>query len=160
MLRVNRDVLIAVLILVFCGITYWETTNIADMPFAGKGSEFWPRTVLAFIIGLSVIYLIQSVFQSHAGKGRKRKLRDLIYDYRNALWSYALFGAFALLVPYLGMLIAGFLFIFLFLTAVGNRDPRSQIVHAATAVAVVGFMWFIFTFPLGVILPQGEIIPF
>ncbi len=56
------------------------------------------------------------------------------------------------------MLLAGIAFVFLTLTAVGTRDPRSLALHVAVAVGAVGLMWGIFTFALGVILPEGEIL--
>jgi hypothetical protein len=55
------------------------------------------------------------------------------------------------------MLIGGVLFVFLTLTALGERSPRAHAIHAAISFISIAFMWSVFTFGLRVILPQGEI---
>jgi len=57
------------------------------------------------------------------------------------------------------MHLAGALFVFLALTALGRPSPKLIAIHAAVAVASIGIMWSVFTFGLRVILPQGEILP-
>ena len=63
-------------------------------------------------------------------------------------------------MPLLGMLIGGLLFVFLMLSVLGGMAPRQMALHAVIAVAAVGVMWSIFTFGLGVFLPEGELISF
>ncbi|MGY9014836.1 MAG: hypothetical protein ACKVG9_06025, partial [Rhodospirillales bacterium] len=48
-------------------------------------------------------------------------------------------------------------FVFLTLTALGERTPRSLGIHAAIAIISITFMWSVFTFGLKVFLPQGII---
>ena len=81
----------------------------------------------------------------------------MLRKYRNPLWCYGLFLAFLLTLDYLGMLIGGVLFVFCLLTAVGGASKRNLIVHALIAVIMIGAMWALFTYALGVIFPQGEI---
>jgi putative tricarboxylic transport membrane protein len=54
-------------------------------------------------------------------------------------------------------LLGGVLFVFGTLTALGRRDGRGLIVHAAIALGTIGFMWGVFTYGLHVMLPQGEL---
>ena len=64
-----------------------------------------------------------------------------------------------LLLPVLGMLLDGMLFVFLLQSALGGWSPRKLALHAAIAVLTVGGMWSLFTFGLNVLLPTGELIP-
>ncbi|MDJ0896653.1 MAG: tripartite tricarboxylate transporter TctB family protein, partial [Alphaproteobacteria bacterium] len=80
--------------------------------------------------------------------------------YRNALICYALFLAFLLSLPVLGMLIGGALFVFATLSALGAPSLRLVPMHLAVAVGSVGVMWAIFTFGLRVFLPEGMILQF
>ena len=78
--------------------------------------------------------------------------------YRNVLVCYALFGLFLVSLPYLGMLIAGVLFVFSSLTLLGPPTLRSVPRHALIAVLTVGGMWLLFTYGLNVILPEGVVL--
>jgi hypothetical protein len=55
------------------------------------------------------------------------------------------------------MLIGGVLFVFCLLTAIGEVTKRNLIIHALIALIMIGAMWALFTYGLGVIFPQGEI---
>lgn len=156
---VNRDTVVAIVILLFCGATYAETLRIRETFYGSMGSEVWPQAVLALITALTLIYLAQSLrAEAEARLGAGGGIRGFLAKYRNAFWCYALFTAFLLTLNTLGMLLGGVLFVFLTLTAIGNRDTRSLALHGAVAVGTVGFMWAIFTFALRVILPEGEIL--
>ena len=61
MKRINRDSVTAVLLLLLCGIFFWQTFNIREVPFSEMGSEVWPRFVLILLSALSVVYLLQSL---------------------------------------------------------------------------------------------------
>ena len=158
---VNRDTVIAIVLLLFCGVGYYETLQIRKTSYGSMGSEVWPQAILAILAVLTLIYLAQSVRSTTGVRiGGGDGLRGFVIKYQNALWCYALFTVFVYFLPYLGMLIGGVLFVFLTLTAIGNRDPRSLALHVAVAVGAVGFMWAVFTFALRVILPEGEILNF
>jgi len=55
------------------------------------------------------------------------------------------------------MLLGGILFVFLALTVMGERTMRNHLLHATIAIVSVGLMWSIFTYGIGVILPEGEL---
>ena len=59
----------------------------------------------------------------------------------------------------LGMLLGGMAFVFVTLSFLGPNERRSHLINAAVAVVTIGCMWLLFTYALGVILPQGEILP-
>jgi len=157
MKTVNRDALIAVLLLLFCGATFWETYNIKTFPSAAMDANVWPRLIVATLAVLCAIYLIQSLRRPE--RVEVVGVRALIGTYVNAIWCFALFALFLLTLEWLGILIGGFLFVFLCLTALGNRAPRDHLTHAVTALITIALTWVVFSYGLGVFLPQGTLMP-
>lgn len=158
MSRLNRDVYIAIVLLVLCGVFFVASFDIRDIDYGILKPAAWPRAILIALSILSIIYLIQSLRRGAPAEAPEPiTLKGLIAKYRNPLWCYGLFLAFLLTLDYLGMLIGGVLFVFCLLTAIGGASARKLVVHALVAVVMVGAMWALFTYALGVIFPQGEI---
>jgi len=67
------------------------------------------------------------------------------------------FAVYLLLIPQLGMLISGLLFVFGLMSLLGPKDKSSVKRHGWTTLGTVGGMWFIFACLLEVQLPTGEI---
>lgn len=156
MTRLNRDTVIAVLLLILCGVLFWQTFNIREVPFSQVGSEVWPRIVLLLLAILSVIYLFRSMAEPRP-QTETFSLRDWLLTYRNPIICFVMFFVFMLALPYLGMLVAGILFVFITQTLIGGASPRRLAIHAIVSVISVGGMWAIFTYALRVILPAGEL---
>lgn len=162
MARVNRDVIIAILLLVFCATLFWASFDIRETNYGTMQSHVWPRIILVVLAFCSVLYLFRS-----AVSPEQRDAEDLpegdggiagwVSRYRNAFICFGLFLAFLLSLEWIGMLLGGILFIFLALTAMGPGGIRNHMIHAAIAVVSMGAMWSIFTFAIGVILPEGEL---
>jgi hypothetical protein len=157
MAGLNRDSVCAIVILLAGGVFFWATFQIPDMQYESLGSDVWPRIILVLLFGLTLGYLFQSLKLGPDAAGEGGGLKGWLGRYRNALWCYALFFLFLVTLDYLGMLIGGVLFVFLTLTALGERSLRAHAIHAAIAIIAIAFMWSVFTFGLKVILPQGEI---
>ena len=157
MARLNRDTICALVILLAGGVFFWATFHIPDMQYESLGSEVWPRFILILLFLLTSGYLLQSLKQDADEVSEGGGLVGWIGRYRNALWCYGLFFVFLLTLDYLGMLIGGVLFVFLTLTALGDRSFRAHGIHAIVALISISLMWSVFTFGLKVILPQGEI---
>lgn len=167
MARVNRDVVVALLLLLFCGVFFWESFNIRLTDYGQMNSTVWPRAVLAVLALASVIYLAQALRGTFAPAPeaddeipKNHGLLAWLASYRNAFFCYGLFLLFLLTLPFFGMLIGGILFVFFALTFLGSLELRLVPIHAAVAVGTVGAMWAIFTFGLRVFLPEGELISF
>jgi hypothetical protein len=152
----NRDTVVAVFLLLFCGVFYAASFQIEQTSYGTIGAEVWPRLILAVLFVLSSVYLFQSV---RKGPGETvRREAGFFSRYRNATLCYGLFLAFLLTLDFLGMLLGGIAFVFLALSVLGDRTPKQLAIHALVAVVSVGAMWSIFTFALRVILPEGEIL--
>ncbi len=158
MIRLNRDVYIAIVLLLLCGVLFASTFTIREVDYGILTPAAWPRIILAALTILSLIYLVQSLGRGAPLDDTKPfSIKGLIGKYRNPLWCYGLFLLFLLTLDYLGMLIGGVLFVFFLLTAIGGASKRNLIIHTLIAVITVGAMWALFTYALGVIFPQGEI---
>ncbi len=153
---INRDTVVAVFLLLFCGVFYAASFQIEQTSYGTIGAEVWPRLILAVMFVLSSIYLFQSVRKGPDEAARHEA--GFLSRYRNAILCYGLFLAFLLALDFLGMLLGGIAFVFLALSVLGERTPRQLAIHALVAVVSVGAMWAIFTFALRVILPEGEIL--
>jgi putative tricarboxylic transport membrane protein len=156
--RINRETVVAVSLLVFCGVFYWASLHVEDMGYETIGSEIWPQLILAVLFVLSLGYLFQALRDGDHEAGPGGGFKGWLGRYRSALSCYGLFLIFLLTLPWLGMLLGGTFFVFAVLTVLGERTVRHHLIHAGIAVGSISFMWAVFTFGLRVILPQGEIL--
>ncbi|MBT3885472.1 MAG: tripartite tricarboxylate transporter TctB family protein [Rhodospirillaceae bacterium] len=159
-MRINRDVIVAIALLIICALFINASFRIKEATFGQMSSALWPRIILAPLTILSFVYLVRSLLQSEPVREKRGGLSGWIGYYKNPIVCFFLFFIFLITMPYFGMLIGGILFVFAMLTYLGGYRPRDIVVHGTIAVAAVGIMWSIFTFGLGVILPSGEIIPY
>lgn len=157
--RLNRDAVIAIVLLAFCGVMFWASFDIRQPDYGTLPPSTWPRVILAALTILSLIYLAQSVRRGPdapaADAERPTSLREWLHHWRNPFWCFALFFAYLALLPVLGMLIDGILFVFVLLGMLGGWKTRDLPLHAGVAVIAIGAMWSVFTFGLGVLLPSG-----
>lgn len=158
MSRLNRDVYIAIVLLLLCGVFISATFDIREIDYGILTPAAWPRIILVALTILSVIYLIQSLRRgAPVESDQPFRMKSVLAKYRNPLWCYGLFLLFLLTLDNLGMLIGGVLFVFCLLTAIGGASKRDLVEHALIAIVMIGAMWALFTYALGVIFPQGEI---
>jgi putative tricarboxylic transport membrane protein len=155
--RLSLDSVVATVLLIFGGVLLWDTFQWRRTPYSTLASSVWPRFVLVVFFALCAIYFIRSLRRGATGE-TKRQFLDWIVYYRNPLSCYGLFFLFLVTIPYLGMLVGGTLFVWAAQAAVGERSARAQLRHAAIAIVSVGFMWLIFTYAIGVILPDGSLL--
>ncbi len=159
--RLHTDTLIAIFLLLFCGVFLAASFTIRETSYASLGAEVWPRVVLVFLTLLSLGFLLQSLRPDRReDTPARRDLRQWLAAHTNAFWCFCWFGLFLTTLPYLGMLVGGILFVYATLTSLGRRDLRSHMVHAAIAVISVAAMWALFTYGLNVFLPEGTLISF
>jgi putative tricarboxylic transport membrane protein len=161
MARMNRDTMVAIFLLLFCGVFIWATFDIRQPDYGVLLPSSWPRVILAVMTLLCFIYLIQSL---KAGPdevvedpNRQPGIMGFLAYWRNPIICFTMFFLFLFTLPILGMLIGGVSFVFLLMTLLGGWQPKQLLVHGLIAVIAVGAMWSLFTFGLEVMLPEGEI---
>ena len=158
MKSLNKDSVIALVLIATTAIFFWETFNIPQFDYASIGSEIWPRIILVPLFVLCAIYLFQSLRQKPTEKAGRRGLGAFVAQYQNPIMGFVIFLAFLATLDYLGMLIGGVLLTFCLLTAFGDRSPRALVLHTVISLVSVGAVWSLFTFALRVYLPEGELI--
>lgn len=158
MTRFNADIVIALLLIAGSTIFLVASFNIDRDSLGMVSAGLWPRIAIVVLGVLSFVYLAQSVRAGWSRPGRI-SFKTWLSDNRNVIACFALYALFLLGLPTLGMLLSGVLFVFVSLTVLGPRGLRAHALHLAIAVVSIGAMWAIFTFGLGVILPQGEVLP-
>lgn len=155
--RLNRDVYIAIFMLLLTGVFFWQTFDIREIDYGTLQASAWPRMILIVLGIFSVVYLIQSI-KAGPESSTEDDGRSFFEKYRNPIICFVLYFFFLFSMPYLGLLLSGILFVFLLLTAIGGAAPKALLIHAVIACIAIGAMWSFFTYALGVILPQGELI--
>lgn len=162
MTRVNRDTVIAVVLLLASAVFMAATFDIREPDYGQLSPATWPQVVVGLLALLSAIYLVQSIRKGvpepDGDKAAPLGVAGFLAYWRNVFWCFALFLVYLLTMPYLGMLIGGLAFVFLLLNALGGWGPRQLLLHGVIAVVAVGGMWALFTFGLSVLLPPGEIL--
>ena len=156
MRRIDADIFIAALLVVFSGVLFAATFAFSTPPLFTFSIRTWPRAIVGALAVLSLIYLVQSL----ARDGRERResfvWRAWFAANRNVFICFVLFVLFLATLPIFGMLIGGILFVYTSFALLGGwNDARTQAINAAVAVVFVGGMWAVFTFALRVILPGG-----
>lgn len=157
---VNRDTVIAILLLLGCGVLLDASFDIREPDYGQLSPATWPRTIIAILTLLSLVYLVQSIRRGMPEEPAEKARRGFgawIVHWRNVFFVFALFLAYLITMPWLGMLVGGVAFVFLLLNALGGWSPGRLALHAGIAVVSVGSMWGVFTYSLGVILPRGEL---
>lgn len=159
MSRVNPDIVISLLLMTLSAVLFAETFGIQRVHLTIIGAKLWPRIVVIVLFFLSALYFVQSVRATRPPPDGPFSPKGWVVDNRNVIGCFAIYGLFLLTLPYLGMLLGGSLFVFATLTLIGRRDLRGHLIHALVAVVAIGGMWTVFRFGLGVILPEGELLP-
>lgn len=159
MSRINSDIVISLLLMTLSAVLFVETFGLQKVNLAIIGAKLWPRIVVIVLFLLSSIYLVQSLRATRPPADEPFSFKRWMLVNRNVIGCFAIYGLFLVTLPYLGMLLGGSMFVFLTLTLIGRRNLRSHLTHAAVAVITIGGMWAVFRFGLGVILPEGELLP-
>ena len=154
MQRLNRDTIVALFLLIMCGVFFYATFGIESFP-EQMSPALWPRLILTVFTILVLIYLTQSILKQEPKSDARGRFIGWLKHYQNPLLCYLCFFIFLLILPYLGMLITGVIFVFVLTTILGGRSQKDLIINAAVALFSVGGMWLIFTKLLGVILPTA-----
>ncbi len=144
-MRLNRDSVTAILLLLMCGVFIAATFTIRETSYGTIGSEFWPRIILAAMTVVCLIYLVNSLRLAPGlatvpeSASQRGGLNRFFHEHLNAFICFFAFAAFVATLPYLGMLIGGTLFVFGTLTL--SSQPALRAIGMTTGLGVVlGFL--------------------
>ncbi len=163
MVRLNRDIVVACVLLALCGIFWWSSLSIRDPGYGTLAPAAWPQAVLVVLTGLCIVWFAQVVVaavragpQVGGGEGAdKLDAIGFLREYRNPILCFIVYFVFLLVLPLVGALAGGIALVFVLLSILGGWAPRQLALHAAIAVLSMGAMWSLFTYGLRVILPEG-----
>ena len=157
-MKINKDTIVSIFLLIFCGIMINSSYHIEDPGYQGMKASYWPRIILWLLSIMSFVMLVKS-FANKVDSNKAGSFSQINYmQFKNALICFGMFIFFLTFLEYLGMLIGGILFVFGLLTFLGGFSIKKSTNHLIISVVTIGVMWSIFTFGLKVILPEGELI--
>ena len=159
-MSINKDTIVAIFLLLFCGIMINSSFDIEDPGYQGMKASFWPTIVLCLLSIMSLVMLVKSMMASTDSNlnSENTNSQNVFLKFKNASICFFMFVLFLGFLDYLGMLIGGVLFVFGLLTLLGGFEIKKIINHLIISIITIGIMWSIFTFGLKVILPEGEIL--
>ena len=172
MVSLNRDSVVAIILLFVCGVMFYSSFEIRQPDYGVLMPSTWPRIILVVLALLSSIYLIQSLrdktevktdddlnirVDAFAVGEKKPGLKGFFVYWRNPIIRFGMFFLYLISLPVFGMLIGGLIFVFTLMSLLGGWKPKKLVTHAAISIITVGAMWSLFTFGLGVMLPEGVI---
>ena len=159
-MNIKKDTIVAISLLLFCGIMINSSFDIEDPGYQGMKASFWPTIVLCLLSIMCLVMLIKSVVTEAENNlnSNDTNLTNIFFKFKNASICFLMFVLFLAFLDYLGMLIGGVLFVFGLLTMLGGFELKKIINHFIISIITIGIMWSIFTFGLKVILPEGEIL--
>lgn len=159
-MNINKDTIVAIFLLLFCGIMINSSFEIEDPGYQGMKASFWPTVILCLLSVMCLVMLIKSVVYKTDNNldAIDENTSNIFLKFKNALICFFMFVLFLTFLDYLGMLIGGILFVFGLLTLLGGSSPKKLFNHFIISIITIGIMWSIFTFGLKVILPEGELI--
>lgn len=155
----GRDGWIGVGLLVFSGWLYSNLGKIPANPLVPIGPAFYPRFLLLLTLLLSLALVVQDVL-AHLKQEKKEKGAFINWlNYQSTLLSFAVFGAYVLLIPKLGYLLSTILFVtalqWLLSKPLWRRLPGSLSIGIGTSLIT----YMIFEKYLHVFLPRGSWLP-
>ena len=159
-MNINKDTIVAIFLLLFCGIMINNSFEIEDPGYQGMKASFWPTVILCLLSVMCLVMLIKSVVYKTENNldAIDENTSNIFFKFKNALICFFMFVLFLTFLDYLGMLIGGILFVFGLLTLLGGSSPKKLFNHFIISIITIGIMWSIFTFGLKVILPEGELL--
>jgi len=160
-MRLSPDAKIGALLVLFCIFMFAATFLIEHPPYASMGAEIFPRIVLLLLTPLSLALLIKGLRSSRdldpEGGITLRAIRDVIVRYRTVLGSFVLFLLLVVLLPWLGLTVAGGLYVASMMWFLGPRTWSRLPYILLVSFAFSGGLYVVFRFVLYVLVPEGTL---
>jgi hypothetical protein len=159
-MRFTRDSVAALICLVLSLGLLYLTRGLPRSPMVPVGPDFYPRIVLVIMAVFSVMLIAADVLSHWRGRGAASAEVTAVPEKRNyrlVAVTFAVFGVYVLLLPYLGFRVATFLFVAALQAVLGKPQGWRRwtyVIVAALATVIVTYLAF--EVYLSVLLPRGR----
>ncbi|GAA0327380.1 hypothetical protein GCM10008967_17350 [Bacillus carboniphilus] len=150
-----KDRIAGIVLLLFCGFFYYQSTLVDVKDLTKISAVFFPRLILGLIALLAVVLLIQSFLKKEV---QAKKETEANKGKKGIVWIiFALFGLYVISLELLGFIVASFLFITVtYFLILPEKKPIKTHVFALSGLLVVTIaLSLVFEKLLYVFLPQG-----
>ena len=155
-MQMGRDGIAGLILLGLSLALLAASINLPYLPLVPVGPAFYPRIVLVFLAATSIVMIGQDLARARRTPASAAANRDRQRLHPRVAAAFAVVGAYALLISFLGFRFATVLFVAA-LQAVLEwpRTPRQWLVLVAVAVATSAITFLVFEHYLLVLLPRG-----
>lgn len=152
---ITKDRFLATTTLLIVAILFYESGNIPEKAsWQPHGSALFPNILLLIIAFFSAIIFVKSLIKDNPPKINIKEALGVFNGKTRSIGLFILFGAYALLLPHLGYLIAT---LFFMLTSqallMGINSVKKIITILLTSFIIVPAIYFIFRYGLKIWLP-------
>jgi putative tricarboxylic transport membrane protein len=152
-MSIGRDGIAGLILLAISLVLLVKSFQLPSLPIVPVGPGFYPAIVLSFMAGASALLVLQDLLKRRvpaaAGDAPRR-------NYRLVVVTFAIVGAYVVLLPLLGFRVATVLFVGALQAALGRpQTARQWAALAAIALGTAALSYFIFERYLLVLLPRG-----
>ena len=145
MRALNKDTIVAILLLAFCGLLAWSSLHIRLPGYGTLKPSTWPQIMVAVLTLFSALYFVQSLGYARDASsqedGRKPGGSGFLEYFRNPIICFAIYYVFLATQPSTGALIGGIALVFALLNVLGGWGARDLVRHAIYPVLSMGFKW-------------------
>lgn len=154
----KREVLLGAATILFCAALFYEAALIPDYGFAQVGADVWPKIILGVVSVLALLQMVQGFYRPQATPASQAGQRNPRESWLfRAFVPFTVFAAvvlFAVFVPYIGFMLSGLIMVFMLLSIIGQKSPRTLLIHAVISVVSVLCVTVFFSEVMGVLLPE------
>ena len=100
-MKINKDTIVSIFLLIFCGIMINSSYYIEDPGYQGMKASYWPRIILWLLSIMSLVMLVKS-FANKIDSIKVGSLSKINYmQFKNALICFGMFIFFLTFLEYL-----------------------------------------------------------
>ncbi len=151
----GRDSAVALGLLLFSGVLYWQAGGIPTPPFVPIGPAFYPRIILVVLAALAVWLILEDLAGRKRQPARPSGPAAPPLNYHRVVVCFVVFGGYVAGLSLLGYFLATFLFVLGLGWVMGPRQVGELPKLAGIALGTTLATYLVFEKYLHVFLPRG-----